>query len=389
MQDVHRLPQAQHRAFHQEGYDLNSVARQRPQPAKPAMKVREVLVGQDFHGRPLTMVYFNVEEVLASMRTEATLRDHWVDRAAPQYVAVERRLCRCKGPHEPPCTKPSTDAHPHGVRTTTERAYHHCMDSKAAVDAQRRMRDYGHSTEDPKNVPCILICYMDKVHGGGHKRACNVPAFLLSSLPATRNARQASMTQWGGSFYPIYIRAGNLSHAVCTSEKAGHLWALLPVVVIDPALLGKTDPVAGDLGHAQRMEVQNACMGLLAMQLDHATRHGVRVVEEGRHICTLYPHAWATFVDRAELAGCTGTHYAYLVECACAHCLVPRSLWVEPPWQPRGWWNDRRRCRSQMLLLVDEDMPTNKSNLGPTWTCMPGPKLYHVWPKFDPSLTQV
>ena len=177
---------------------------------------------------------------------------------------------------------------------------------------------------------------------------------------ATRDAQQASMTQWGGSFYPIYISVGNLSHKVWKSEKAAHLWALLPVFVPDPALVGTTDPVVGDVCHAQRMEVQNACMGLLTMQLDHATRHGVRVVEEGRHICILYPHAWGNFVDRAELAGCTATHYSYLVECACAHCLVPRSLWVQPPWQPRGWWNDRRRCRSQMLLLVDEDMPTNK-----------------------------
>ena len=166
--------QAQHRAYHQEGYDLNSVASLRPKKAEPAMQVREVVVGHDYRGRPLTMVYFNIEEILASMRTEATLRGHWIDRAAPRYATVQRRVCTCTGPREPPCTKPSTPGRPHGVRQTTERVYLHCMDCEVAVDAQRRMQDNGHSILDPRNVPCILIGGLDKVHffGGGHIPWC-------------------------------------------------------------------------------------------------------------------------------------------------------------------------------------------------------------------------
>ena len=191
------------------------------------------------------------------------------------------------------------------------------------------------------------------------------PCHILSCGAVTPPADlQASITQWGGSWYPLYVRPGNLDHEVWTSEKAAHLWALLPVHEPNPEEAGTTDalvtPLVGDLGRDARMDLENACLGLLTQQLEVATRHGVRVVEEGNHLCTLFVHAWGMFVDRAELAGCTGTSYTYLVELACGHCLVPRSLWVEPPWQPRAWWQARRRCRAQMLLLIDEDMTVNK-----------------------------
>ena len=186
---------------------------------------------------------------------------------------------------------------------------------------------------------------------------------VRSLVPATP-LQQANITQWGGSFYPVYLRPANLSHEAWTKEKAAHLWALLPVFVPNPEELGSTDPIVGDLCRQARMELHNACMAFLTLGLLLATRLGVVIVEVGHHVCTLFPHAWGHLVDRAELAGCTGTSFTWLVQYACAHCLVPRSLWVDPPWHPLTWWDARRRCRAQMLLLVDEDLPTNKLQEG-------------------------
>jgi len=93
-------------------------------------------------------------------------------------------------------------------------------------------------------------------------------------------------------------------------------------------------------------------MKFLTMQLQLAGRKGVYVVEHGEHLCTLYPHAWAHMVDRAELAFVTGTSYSFMVERACAHCLVSRAEWLANR-HSLAWWRDRRRCRCQMLLLVD------------------------------------
>ena len=136
------------------------------------MQVREVVVGTDHRGRPMTMYYFHVEEVLASMRVEPTLRDHWVTRAEPEHADVEVRLCNCRGPCQVqrtgPCKKASTPGNPHGVRTAVgERVYLHAMDSDMAIDAQRRMVQSGHPVEDPKNVPVMVVTGEDKVRGGG------------------------------------------------------------------------------------------------------------------------------------------------------------------------------------------------------------------------------
>ena len=136
------------------------------------MTWREVEVGTDYLGRPYKLGYFHVEEILASMRTEPTLRDHWVDRAEPNMQDVKWRVCGCKGLRQGPCTKPDTDKKRHGVRTARERVYHHPMDCDAAIDAQRKMEHAGHTTADPLNVPTVLLTGEDK----------------------------AKMTQFGGSF---------------------------------------------------------------------------------------------------------------------------------------------------------------------------------------------
>ena len=149
-------PQAQHRAHHDEGYDLNTVAGLRPKVSEPDMRPREVRVGQDYHGRPYTMTYFHVEEVLASMRTEATLRDHWIDRARAEFADVEQRLCTCTGPCQPPCTKPDPN---HGFATQRERVYLHAMDSDVALDAQRRMHPCPEvASSVSKFSSCGLLC---------------------------------------------------------------------------------------------------------------------------------------------------------------------------------------------------------------------------------------
>ena len=103
------------------------------------------------------------------------------------------------------------------------------------------------------------------------------------------------------------------------------------------------------------------------MQLEKAAREGIEVQVTQRdgtsqRVATLYPHAWAHLVDRAELAGDTGTSHTYRVECGCAHCLVGRSEWDDTPAQPRSlqWWADRRRCRSQMLLLSTQTREDNR-----------------------------
>jgi len=139
------------------------------------MQVREVVVGTDHRGRPMTMYYFHVEEVLASMRVEPTLRDHWVTRAEPEFADVQVRLCSCKGPcqvqRDGPCKKDSTPGDAHGVRTVVgERVYLHAMDSDMAIDAQRRMVQSGHLVEDPKNVPVIVVTGEDKVRVWGAVR---------------------------------------------------------------------------------------------------------------------------------------------------------------------------------------------------------------------------
>ena len=136
------------------------------------MTWREVEVGKDYRGRPYLMGYFHVEEVLASMRTEPTLRDHWVTRAAHNMQEVTWRVCRCTRPCEAPCGKATTPQKPHGARSARERVYHHPMDCDAAIDAQRKMQAAGHSDRDPLNVPTVLLTGEDK----------------------------AKMTQFGGSF---------------------------------------------------------------------------------------------------------------------------------------------------------------------------------------------
>ena len=161
--------QGQHRARHQEGYDLNAVAGVRPRVLEPAMKVRRITVGQDYHNRPYHMHYFHVEEVLASMRTEATLRAQWIDRAEAKYADVERRLCRCKRPCEEACAKPSTANKPHGVAVDhNQRVYLHAMDCDVAIDAQRRMEQASHFQQNAKNGVCVLMSGEDKVRAGQH-----------------------------------------------------------------------------------------------------------------------------------------------------------------------------------------------------------------------------
>ena len=93
----------------------------RPRVLEPAMRVRQVTVGTDHRGRPHTMHYFHVEEVLASMRTEPTLRDHWVTRAEAKHADVERRVCDCKRPGEPPCTKEPSRGKAHGIEVAHRR----------------------------------------------------------------------------------------------------------------------------------------------------------------------------------------------------------------------------------------------------------------------------
>ena len=93
-------------------------------------------------------------------------------------------------------------------------------------------------------------------------------------------------------------------------------------------------------------------MKFLTMQLEYAGLKGVYVVENGEHLCTMYPRAWGHMVDRAEFAFCSGTSYAWLVERACGHCLTRRSDWLGIR-QGLDWWAARRRCRSQMLMAAD------------------------------------
>ena len=145
------------------------------------MRPREVTVGQDYHGRPYTMTYFHVEEVLASMRTEATLRDHWVDRAHPVFAVQQQPLCSCCGPCEPPCTKAGPN---HGVGPVHTRVYLHAMDSDIAIDAQRRMQANGHSLADPKNGVCVVMTGEDKVHGWP---CLHVAAHLAPPHPCPRH----------------------------------------------------------------------------------------------------------------------------------------------------------------------------------------------------------
>jgi len=49
---------------------------------------------------------------------------------------------------------------------------------------------------------------------------------------------KAKKTQWGGSFYPIHLRPGNLEYAVWGAEKACHLWAFLPEFRSNPKVVG-------------------------------------------------------------------------------------------------------------------------------------------------------
>ena len=104
--------QAQHRAHHDEGYDLNKVAGIRPKVSEPAMRPRQVTVGEDYHGRPYTMTYFHVEEVLASMRTEAPGQGRVRRRGTPA-VHVHGALSAAMHQARP---RPS-----HGVTTERER----------------------------------------------------------------------------------------------------------------------------------------------------------------------------------------------------------------------------------------------------------------------------
>ena len=154
------------------------------------------------------------------------------------------------------------------------------------------------------------------------------------------------MTQWGGSFDPVYLRPANLSHEVWTAEKAAHLWALLPVYQADPEKLGDKDSEHGDVCRQQRIDLHNACMAFLSMQLEQATRHGVFIVEKGEHICTLFPHGWGHLVDRAELAGCTGTSYTYKVS-ALRSCSDFRWLFPGPV-----TWASLGQCLAQCLAMV-------------------------------------
>ena len=74
------------------------------------------------------------------------------------------------------------------------------------------------------------------------------------------------------SFYPVYLRPANLDHEVWTSEKACHLWALLPVFRPDPEKVGKQDPIMGDICRQERAELHSACMAFLRSHntIEHA-----------------------------------------------------------------------------------------------------------------------
>jgi len=178
----------------------------------------------------------------------------------------------------------------------------------------------------------------------------------LRGSPCTR---KATISQWGGSFFPVYLRPANLSHEAWTREKAAHLWALLPVHRPNPKTVNKKSKDTGAVNKMDAHNLQTTSMKYLTMQLELATRLGVRVVERGTHICTMFPHAWLHMVDRAELAAATGTSYAWLTEYACTHCLVPRSLWLTTR-EPLAWWKLRARCRAQMILLAQQPLPTNR-----------------------------
>jgi len=70
------------------------------------------------------------------MRTQESLRDHWVSRAKERTAVVTRRVCHCAQTAEEPCTT-------HGVETATKRVYNHPMDCDIGIDAQRRMEAAG------------------------------------------------------------------------------------------------------------------------------------------------------------------------------------------------------------------------------------------------------
>ena len=48
-----------------------------------------------------------------------------------------------------------------------------------------------------------------------------------------------------------------------TSEKACHLWALLPVFRPDPEKVGTQDPIYGDVCRQAKAELHSACMAYL------------------------------------------------------------------------------------------------------------------------------
>ena len=220
-QTVRAFVKGQHEAHKREGYDLNLIAKLDPKPLDPAMEWRTVVVGYDYRDRPIVMGYFHVEEVLASMATEPTLRGHWITRAEARYEDVEHRVCQCTRLCDPPCTKASTDGGAqHGVRTTRQRVYQHAMDCDAAIDAQRRMEAAQRNMRDPKNW--LLMA------GGGLDKA--------------------KLTQWGGTVFPLYWHPLNLDEEVAKSEKACHLAALIQEPAIDPEEAAKpADPVFGGL----------------------------------------------------------------------------------------------------------------------------------------------
>ena len=120
-----------------------------------------------------------------------------------------------------------------------------------------------------------------------------------------------------------------------------------------------------------------------------------QVVENGEHICTMFPHAWANMVDRAELAGVAGSSHTWKVECGCAHCLLARQKWpwIVPEIPPRGldFWKANARCRSQMLLLTEMGYEVCKKyglfNVGVLPMDLVDPRLmkadYDCWPQDD------
>ena len=289
------------------------------------MEWREVVVGHDYRGQPYTMGYFHLEEVLASMRTQPSLRDHWRTRSQPVHRTVQ----------EPPCGKGPMGCHKHRGRSATKRVYHHPMDCRIGEDAERRMQAAGHTIADPRNVPVVLMTGEDK----------------------------AKMTQFGGTFYPVHLRPGNLDYTVWTSEKACHLWALLPVYRANPKEAGKQTGF-GDLQRLERLELHAACIAYLTKQLEVAALLGVRILEDGEHLCTLYPHAWGHADDRAETQMDTGTSCTYTVQCGCANCLVPRDRWAEVPDRDQGYayWDTQTRYRAQHLQLADREIVLGDDN---------------------------